>query len=137
MQSAASTKGRLCKRCCEILNRSNFSPLEEFVGVDTVHDFLPLDLQVSADGGCRGCQMIWLHTIFHLERYEKLTSKHTLHIDLCSRKNMLYLTIRLYYDGSNKASLGNIGISFFDQQPPAREMPTILGMTLRNRLLQV
>ncbi|KAK1244079.1 hypothetical protein MKX08_002217 [Trichoderma sp. CBMAI-0020] len=68
MQSTATTKEQLCKKCCEILNKSNFAPSKyetELTEINIDYERSSDDLQASADGGCRLCQIIWVGSREH------------------------------------------------------------------------
>lgn len=128
MQSTVTTKEQLCNKCCEILNKSNFSSAEEWTKLTISYERSPDDLQASADGGCRFCQIIWLYTIFILKEYFTITSKHTIRMNIITRRKELHLET-LLCNGPGESSMAALRIDFLDKQKSPREMPPIMRMT--------
>lgn len=78
MQSPISVDKGLCEKCCEVLNAGlqfcSTKDGESYMEID--HYKAPTDLQASADGGCRGCQIFWMHiSRGGIGEYDMLTIK--------------------------------------------------------------
>lgn len=86
MQSTARTKERLCKKCREILVKSNFFPAEDWTELNIDYERSPDNLQAFADSGCRLCQIIWLYTIFTMKDHFTITFEHAIRMNIITRR---------------------------------------------------
>ncbi|KAL6808441.1 heterokaryon incompatibility domain-containing protein [Trichoderma camerunense] len=134
MQSSITVDEGLCEKCCELLNAvlQVSSTKDDESDMDIDHYKVPTDLQASADGGCRGCQIFWMHmSCGGIGEYSMLTIKQG------------YLEKRTYFPGltygiklENTRKLDNIVVSIniplLNKKTSYQEIPPILRLASGN-----
>lgn len=129
MQSSITVDKGLCEKCCEVINAglqfSSTKDDESYMEID--HYKAPNDLQASADRGCRGCQIFWMHiSRGGIGEYHMLTIK-TNFLAKCDSPGLIY-GMGLENTRTLETVALRIEIRLLDKKTSYREIPPILRL---------
>ncbi|PKK51177.1 hypothetical protein CI102_2801 [Trichoderma harzianum] len=134
MQSSITVDEGLCEKCCELLNAvlQVSSTKDDESDMDIDHYKVPTDLQASADGGCRGCQIFWMHmSCGGIGEYSMLTIKQGY---LEKRTYFPTLTYGIKLENTRKLDniVVSINIPLLNKKTSYQEIPPILRLASGN-----